>query len=79
MTEGLTDDQRRGFRSGRGFVDQIFTQRQIGEKAREKKQRMYVGLVNLEKAYDKINTLKHTIQSQEHHNNIPYKHLTRWN
>ena len=27
-----------GFRAGRGYVDQIFTLKQIGEKAQEKKQ-----------------------------------------
>ena len=33
----LIDDEQRGFRAGRGCVDQIFTLKQIGEKAREKK------------------------------------------
>ena len=37
VTEGLIDDVERGFRAGRGLVDQIFTLKQIGEKAREKK------------------------------------------
>ena len=36
VIEGLTDDEQGGFRSGRGCVDQIFTQKQIGEKARGK-------------------------------------------
>ena len=39
------------FREWRGCVDQIFTLKQIGEKAREKKQ--YVVFIDLEKAYDK--------------------------
>ena len=43
-----------GFRAGRG-VDQIFTLKQIGEKAREKKRRVYWGFINLEKAYDRVN------------------------
>ena len=30
------------FRAGRGCVDHIFTLKQIGEKAREKKRRVYV-------------------------------------
>ena len=34
---GLIDDEQGGFRVGRGCVDQIFTPKQIGEKAREKK------------------------------------------
>ena len=37
VTEGLIDDVQGGFRAGRGCVDQIFTLKQIGEKAREKK------------------------------------------
>ena len=37
MTEGLIDDEHGGFRAGRGCVDQSFTLKRIGEKAREKK------------------------------------------
>ena len=37
MTVGLIDDEQRGFRSGRGCLDKIFTLQQIGEKANEKK------------------------------------------
>ena len=33
MTEGLSDDEQGGFRAGRGYVDQVFTLKQIGEKA----------------------------------------------
>ena len=43
-----------GFRAGRGCVDQIFTLKQIGEKAREKKRRVYVCSIDLEKAYDRL-------------------------
>ena len=49
MTEGLIDNVQGGFRAGMGFVDQIFTLKQIGEKAREKKCRVYVGFMDLEK------------------------------
>ena len=38
VTGGLIEDEQRGFRARRGCVDQIFTLKQIGEKAREKKQ-----------------------------------------
>ena len=31
------DDEQVGFRVGRGFIDKIFTLKQIGEKAQEKK------------------------------------------
>ena len=37
VTEGLIDDEQGGFRTGRGYVDQIFILMQVGEKAREKK------------------------------------------
>ena len=36
VTEGLIDDEQGGFRAWRGCVHQIFTIRQIGEKAYEK-------------------------------------------
>ena len=38
MTKGLIDDEQGRFMSWRGYVDQIFTLEQIGEKAREKKE-----------------------------------------
>ena len=37
MTGGLIDDEQGDFR----FVDEIFTLKQIGEKAQEKKCRVY--------------------------------------
>ena len=49
MTEGLIDDNQGG------YVDQIFTLKKIGRKAREKKCRVYVGFMDLEKAYDRVN------------------------
>ena len=52
MTECLTDGEKGGFRVGRGFVDQIFTQKQIGEKAREKYAE-YVGFMDLENPCDR--------------------------
>ena len=45
-----------GFRTGKGCVDQIFTPTKIGEKAREKKCRLYMGSMELEKAYDRVNS-----------------------
>ena len=47
----LIDDEQRGFRPTRGCVDQIFTLKQMVEKAREKKRKVYVGFLDLEKAY----------------------------
>ena len=42
MTGGLIDDEQGSFRTGRGYVDQIFTLKKIGEKVREKKQCIWV-------------------------------------
>ena len=33
MTGGLIDDDQGGFRAGRGYVEQIFTLKQMGVKA----------------------------------------------
>ena len=49
------DDEQGGFRAGRGCIDQIFTLKKIGEKALEKKCRVYVGSMDLEKVYDRVN------------------------
>ena len=54
LTEGLIDDEQGGFRAGRGCGDQIFAIKQIGEKARESECRVYVGFMDLEKAYDRV-------------------------
>ena len=37
MTGGLIDDGQSGFTAGRVYMDQIFTLKQIGEKAGKKK------------------------------------------
>ena len=36
VTEGLIDNVQEGFRAGSWCIDQIFTLKQIGKKAREK-------------------------------------------
>ena len=54
MTGGLIDDVQGGFREGRGCVDQIFTLNQISE-VREKKQRVYMGFIDLERVYIRVN------------------------
>ena len=36
-------------------VDQIFTLKQMGEKVREKKCRVYMGFIDLEKVNNKVN------------------------
>ena len=55
VTEGLIDDVQRGFRAGRGRVDQIVTLKKIGEKAREKNCRVYISLMDPEKTYGMVN------------------------
>ena len=54
LTEDLINDEQGDFRSGSGCVEQILTLRKIGKKAREKKPRVYVGFMDLEKPYDKV-------------------------
>ena len=56
MAGSLIVDEQRGFRAGTGCVDQIFTLKQIDEKAREKKCRVCVGFIDLEKAHVRVNT-----------------------
>ena len=51
----MINDKQGSLRAGSGCVDQIFTLKQIGEKAREKKCRVYVGFMDLEKTYDRVN------------------------
>ena len=55
VTEGLINDEEGGFRTGRRCVGHILTLKHIGKKAREKKCRVYVCFMDLEKAYDKVN------------------------
>ena len=48
MTGGLIDDKQWGFRAGKGCLDQIFTLKQIDEKAQEKKREcVYVGFMDV--------------------------------
>ena len=49
VTEGLIDDKQGGFRAGRGCVDQIFTLKH------GRKNVVYVGFMDLEKAFDRAN------------------------
>ena len=53
MTGGLVDDLL--CREERGYVDQTFILKQIGEKVQEKKCRVYVGFIDFEKAYNMVN------------------------
>jgi hypothetical protein len=55
VTEGLIGEEQGAFRSGRGCVDQIFTLKQMIEKMREKKNKLYLGFMDLQQAYDRVN------------------------
>ena len=50
VTGGLVDDEQGSFRAGTRCVDHIFTLKQIAEKPRKTKCRVYVGFIDLEKA-----------------------------
>ena len=51
----IPDDEQGGIRAGRGCVDHIFTLKQIDEKACEKKCRVYMGFIDLEKGFGRFN------------------------
>ena len=51
-------EEQGGFRAKRGCVDQVFTLRQVMEKAIEKRRELFVAFIDLEKAYDKVNRVK---------------------
>ena len=52
VLEGLTEDEQKDFKVGRCCMDQIFT---LNEKVQEKKCRIYIGFMDLEKVYDIVN------------------------
>ena len=53
-TEGEVMELQGGFRRGRGCADQIFTIRQLSEKAQKNNKQMVTACIDLEKAYDKV-------------------------
>ena len=53
-SEEQVGEEQSGFRKGRSCADQIFVLRQVCEKMREKKKRVYVAFMDLEKAYDRV-------------------------
>ena len=54
ITEGLVREEQGGFRKGRGCVDQVFAVKGLYEKYGEKGWEIYLGFIDLEKAYDRI-------------------------
>jgi len=47
-------EEKGGFRKGRGCVYQIFAVKGLCEKYREKGREVYLGFMDLKKAYDRI-------------------------
>ena len=54
VTEGLIGEEQGGYRKGKGCVDQIFAVKQVCEKAKERGPKVYMGFMDLEKAYDRV-------------------------
>ena len=52
-SEGQIGEEQKGFRKGRSCVDQIFVLRLVSEMMMEKKRRLFVALMDLEKEYEK--------------------------
>ena len=57
-TEGRVLEEQARFRAKRSCVDQVFTLRQVMEKAIEKRRELLVAFIDLEKAYDRVNRVK---------------------
>jgi hypothetical protein len=54
-TEEILGEEQCGSRTGRGWVDAIFTINQILQKRREQNLSTYLLFIDYEKAYDKLN------------------------
>ena len=54
IVECQLGEEQAGFRPNRGCQDQIFSLRQIIEKSWEHNKNLYLGFIDLEKAYDKV-------------------------
>ena len=53
-SEGQIGEEQSGFRKGRSCADQIFVLRQLCEKMKQKKRRVCIAFMDLEKAYDRV-------------------------
>ena len=54
VTEDMIGEEQCAFRSGRGCVDQIFTLKQMSEKMKEKNKKLFLGFMDLQQAYDRV-------------------------
>ena len=57
-TEGRVMEEQGRFRAKRSCVDQVFTLRQVMEKAIEERRELFVAFIDLDKAYDRGNRVK---------------------
>ena len=53
-TEGRVLEEQGGFRAKRNCIDQVFTMRQVMERAIEKRRELFVAFIDLEKTYDRV-------------------------
>ena len=53
-TESILREEQCGFRQGSGFVDRVFSIKNIYEKYLEKGKSLCVAFIDLEKAYDRV-------------------------
>ena len=53
-SEKRVGEEQRGFRRGKGCVDQIFTLKQLNEKYTEGGKELHLAFIDLEKAYDRV-------------------------
>ncbi|CAK1581959.1 unnamed protein product [Parnassius mnemosyne] len=54
-TDGKIWDVQAGFRKAMGCMDQVFSMRMIAETFLAKNQKVFCALMDLEKAYDRVN------------------------
>ena len=53
-SKGQDGEEQSGLRKGRSCADQIFVLRQVCEKMKEEKKKVWVAFMDLEKAYDRV-------------------------
>ena len=54
LAEGILPETQCGFRPSRGTTDMIFAARQLQEKCQEQRQPLYMGFIDLTKAFDSV-------------------------
>ncbi len=61
ITDKSVDDKQGGFWKGRGCVNQIFAVKILVEKYLEKDRKLFAAVMDLEKAYDRVDKKGHGI------------------